>query len=83
MRPDWDDEGPQELTWDWRDRMLGALLPLDRAYNYRQYDLLVLDALDQGICDTADPRHPLRWFDRDDLREECDAAVAQSPAVRG
>jgi transcriptional regulator with XRE-family HTH domain len=73
---DWDDEDTQELISDWHDRMLGALLPPDEAYDYRRHDLLVLEAYGQGIYDTADPRHPLRWFDRDDLREKCDTSLA-------
>jgi hypothetical protein len=73
---DWDDEDDEEMTEDWRDRMLGALLPPDEAHDYRRHDLVVLEAYGQGIYDTADPRHPLRWFDRDDLREQCDAALA-------
>jgi len=73
---DWDDDDAQELTWDWRDQMLGALLSPDEAHDYRRHDLLVMEAHGQGIYDTADPRHPVRWFDRDDLREQCDSALA-------
>jgi hypothetical protein len=73
---DWDDDDAQELTWDWRDQMLGALLPPDEAHDYRRHDLLVMEAHGQGVYDTADPRHPVRWFDRDDLREQSDSALA-------
>jgi transcriptional regulator with XRE-family HTH domain len=71
----WDDDAP-ELTWDWRDQMLGALLPPEEAHDYRRHDLLVMEAHGQGIYDTADPRHPVRWFDRDDLRAQCDSSLA-------
>jgi len=70
---DYEDE---ELIEDWRDQMLGALLPPDEAHDYRRHDLLVMEAHGQGIYDTADPRHPLRWFDRDDLREQCASSLA-------
>jgi hypothetical protein len=70
------DDDAQEQTWDWRDRMLGALLPPDEAHDYRRHDLIVMEAHGQGIYDTTDPRHPVRWFDRDDLRERCDASLA-------
>lgn len=72
----WDEEDGQELVWDWRDRMLGALLPPDEAHDYRRHDLLVMEAHGQGVYDTSDPRHPLRWFDRDDLREQCQSSLA-------
>jgi len=55
---------------------LGALLPPDEAHDYRRHDLLVMEAHGQGIYDTADPRHPQRWFDRDDLREQCASSLA-------
>ncbi|MFI7545711.1 helix-turn-helix domain-containing protein [Actinoplanes sp. NPDC049599] len=70
---DYEDE---ELIEDWRDQLLGALLPPDEAHDYRRHDLLVMEAHGQGIYDTADPRHPLRWFDRDDLREQCASSLA-------
>ena len=70
---DYEDE---ELIEDWRDQMLGALLPPDEAHDYRRHDLVVMEAHGQGIYDTADPRHPLRWFDRDDLREQCASSLA-------
>ncbi len=35
-----------------------------------------MEAFGQGIYDSADPRHPLRWFDRDDLRERCESELA-------
>jgi transcriptional regulator with XRE-family HTH domain len=70
---DYEDE---ELIEDWRDQLLGALLPPDEAHDYRRHDLVVMEAHGQGIYDTADPRHPLRWFDRDDLREQCASSLA-------
>jgi transcriptional regulator with XRE-family HTH domain len=72
----WEDDDAQELIWDWRDQMLGALLPPDEAHDYRRHDLLMMETYGQGIYDTADPRHPLRWFDRDDLHEQYKAALA-------
>jgi hypothetical protein len=39
-------------------------------------DLLGMEAHGQDIYDTADPRHPLRWFGRDDLREQCASSLA-------
>jgi hypothetical protein len=71
-----DDDYAQEQIWDWRDQMLGALLPPDEAHDYRRHDLLMMETYGQGIYDTADPRHPLRWFDRDDLHEQYKAALA-------
>ncbi|MFF4880239.1 helix-turn-helix domain-containing protein [Micromonospora sp. NPDC000668] len=72
----WDEEDGRELVWDWRDRMLGALLPPDEAHDYRRHDLLVMEAHGQGVYDTSDPRHPLRWFDRDDLGDQCQSSLA-------
>ncbi|WP_239138777.1 DUF3618 domain-containing protein [Actinoplanes regularis] len=71
---DWDDD--EESVWDWRDQMLSALLPPEEANDYRRHDLLIMEAHGQGIYDTAHPRHPLRWFDRDDLRERCESSLA-------
>lgn len=73
---DYEDYEDDELTEEWRDQMLGVLLPPDEANDYRRHDLLVMEAHGQGIYDTADPRHPLRWFDRDDLREQCASSLA-------
>ncbi|WP_144081711.1 helix-turn-helix domain-containing protein [Micromonospora wenchangensis] len=71
----WEDEDGHELVVDWRDRMLGALLPPEEAHDYRRHDLLVLEMHGQGIYDVSDPRHPLRWFDRDDLQERCQSSL--------
>jgi transcriptional regulator with XRE-family HTH domain len=71
-----DEYEDDELIEDWRDQMLGALLPSDEAHDYRRHELLVMEAHGQGIYDIADPRHPLRWFDRDDLREQCASSLA-------
>jgi transcriptional regulator with XRE-family HTH domain len=73
---DGDDDDDPESVWDWRDQMLSALLPPDEAHNHRRHDLLMMETYGQGVYDTTDPRHPLRWFDRDDLREQCEAALA-------
>jgi transcriptional regulator with XRE-family HTH domain len=72
----WDEDDGHELVWDWRDRMLGALLPPDEAHDYRRHELLVMETYGQGVYDTSDPRHPLRWFDRDDLRDQCESSLA-------
>ncbi|MFI5496560.1 helix-turn-helix domain-containing protein [Actinoplanes sp. NPDC051859] len=72
----WEQEDSGELIWDWRDRMLGALLPPEEAHNYRRHDLLMMEHYGQGVYDTADPRHPLRWFNRDDTREQYESALA-------
>lgn len=76
-----DEEDADELIEDWRNDMMGALLPPDEAHDYRRHDLVVIEANGQGIYDTTDPRHPLRWFDRDDLRARCerDLAYARLP----
>jgi transcriptional regulator with XRE-family HTH domain len=73
---DWDGEDEDESAWDWRDQMLSALLPPDEANDYRRHDLLIMEAHGQGIYDITDPRHPLRWFDRDDLRDRCEQNIA-------
>ncbi|MBQ1017996.1 helix-turn-helix transcriptional regulator [Micromonospora sp. D93] len=72
----WDEEDGHELVWDWRDRMMGALLPPDEAHDYRRHDLVVMEMHGQSVHDPSDPRHPLRWFDRDDLRERCESSLA-------
>jgi hypothetical protein len=43
---------------------------------HRRYDLEIMEMYGQGIYDIADRRHPLRWFDRDDLRERCESELA-------
>lgn len=69
-----DDEGGARE--DWMNRMVGGLLPPDGSHDHRRYDLTVMEAYGQGIHDPSDPRHPLRWFDRDDLRERCKSELA-------
>lgn len=45
-------------------------------HNYRRYDLEIMEAFGQGVNDPSDPRRPVRWFDRDDLRERCASEIA-------
>jgi transcriptional regulator with XRE-family HTH domain len=73
-----DDDNAKELIWDWRDEMLGALLPPDEAHDYRRHDLLIMETYGQGAYHITDPRHPLRWFDRDDLRKRCESDLAHA-----
>jgi len=75
--PDFDD--PEDLAAgreEWMNRMAGGLLPPDDSHAYRSYDLTIMEAFGQGIYDPTDPRHPVRWFDRDDLRERCESELA-------
>lgn len=75
--PDADDPDDEAATREeWMNRMVGGLLPPHESHNYRRYDLEIMEAFGQGIYDPADPRHPLRWFDRDDLRERCESGLA-------
>lgn len=75
--PDIEDPDDDQATREeWTDRMAGGLLSSYDNHDYRRYDLQVMEALGQGIYDPADPRHPLRWFDRDDLRERCESELA-------
>ncbi|GAA2679560.1 helix-turn-helix transcriptional regulator [Streptomyces lunalinharesii] len=69
-----DDE--RAIREDWMNRMVGGLLPPDESHSHRRYDLTLMEAYGQGIYDPSDPRHPLRWFDRDDLRERCESELA-------
>lgn len=75
--PDVDDPGDEAaIREEWMNRMVGGLLPPHDSHNHRRYDLEIMEAFGQGIYDPADPRHPLRWFDRDDLRERCKSELA-------
>ncbi|WP_410624959.1 helix-turn-helix transcriptional regulator [Amycolatopsis sp. cmx-8-4] len=75
--PDVDDPDDEAATREeWMNRMAGGLLPPDKSHNHRRYDLEIMEAFGQGIYDPTDPRHPLRWFDRDDLRERCESELA-------
>lgn len=75
--PDFDDpEDEAQGLLEWRNRMAGALLPPDESHGFRRYDLTMMEAFGQGVYDPTDPRHPLRWFDRDDLRERCESEIA-------
>lgn len=73
---DADELNASEIRQDWIDRIASGLLPDEHAHDHRRYDLLVLEAYGQGVYDPADPRHPMRWFDRDGLRSTCDEAMA-------
>ncbi|MEU6348136.1 helix-turn-helix transcriptional regulator [Streptomyces sp. NPDC047072] len=75
--PDVDDPDDEAaIREDWMNRMAGGLLPPDESHDHRRYDLILLEAYRQGVYDTGDPRHPVRWFDRDDLRERCESELA-------
>jgi hypothetical protein len=71
-----DDEAA--IREEWTDRMAGGLLPPDERHNHRRYDLTIMEAYGQGVYDPTDPRHPLRWFDRDDLRERCTSLLGST-----
>ncbi|GAB3237253.1 hypothetical protein GCM10027447_36280 [Glycomyces halotolerans] len=75
--PDFDDleEDEGEGRIEWMDRMIGGLLPPDSSHDFRRYDLMILETFGQGVYDPSDPRHPLRWFDRDDLRDRCQSEL--------
>nr|WP_042190376.1 hypothetical protein [Kibdelosporangium sp. MJ126-NF4]CEL19286.1 hypothetical protein [Kibdelosporangium sp. MJ126-NF4]CTQ94915.1 hypothetical protein [Kibdelosporangium sp. MJ126-NF4] len=74
--PDVDDPDDEAaIREEWMNRMARVLLPPDESHNHRRYDLQIMEAFGQGIYDLADPRHPLRWFDRDDLRERCESEL--------
>jgi hypothetical protein len=75
--PDVDDlDDEAAIREEWMNRMVGGLLPPHDSRNHRRYDLEIMEACGQGIYDPTDPRHPLRWFDRDDLRERCESELA-------
>lgn len=61
---------------EWMNRMAGGLLPPDESHNHRRYDLTVMEAYGQSVYDPSDARHPLRWFDQDDLRERCESELS-------
>ncbi|MFE9459523.1 hypothetical protein [Streptomyces californicus] len=71
--PDVDEPDDEHaIRKDWMNRMVGGLLPPDESHGHRRYDLTLMEVYGQGVYDPGDPRHPLRWFDRDDrddLRE--------------
>ncbi len=75
--PDFDDpEDLQAGREEWLNRMIGGLLPPGKSHNFRRLDLTLMEFYGQGLYDPADPRHPLRWFDRDDLRDRCESEIA-------
>jgi transcriptional regulator with XRE-family HTH domain len=75
--PDLDDpEDTQVGREDWLNRMIGGLLPPAESRDFRRLDLTLIEFYRQGVYDPADPRHPLRWFDRDDLRDRCESEIA-------
>jgi hypothetical protein len=75
--PDADDPDDDTATREeWMNRMAGGLLPAHDSHDHRRYDLTIMEMFGQGVYDPTDPRHPLRWFDRDDLRERCESELA-------
>ncbi len=75
--PDVDDPDDEStIREEWMDRMVSGLIPPHDSHNYRRYDLQIMEVFGQGIYDPTDPRHPVRWFDRDDLRERCESELA-------
>ena len=75
--PDFDDpEDEEDGRLEWMNRMVGALLPPEESHGFRRYDLTIMEKFGQGVYDPTDPRHPLRWFDRDDLRDQYDSNIA-------
>ncbi|MEU2779459.1 helix-turn-helix transcriptional regulator [Streptomyces sp. NPDC007162] len=75
--PDADEPDDEHaIREDWMNRMVGGLLPPDDSHSHRRYDLTLMEAYGQGVYDPGDPRHPLRWFDRDELRERCESELA-------
>ncbi len=78
--PDFDDfQDPVAGREKWIARLVSGLLPPDDSRDLRRRGLVSMEFYRQGIYDLADPRHPLRWFDRDDVRSgsESDAASAR------
>ncbi|MEV3938623.1 helix-turn-helix transcriptional regulator [Glycomyces sp. NPDC049804] len=75
--PDIDEfeEDDFEIRTEWKDRMIVGLLPPDSSHDFRRYDLTIMDHYGQGVYDPSDSRHPLRWFDRDDLRARCESEL--------
>lgn len=71
-----DPEDEAAIREEWMDRIAGALLPDDHSHNHRRYDLVIMEVYGQGVYDPTDPRHPLRWFDRDDLQQRCESDLA-------
>jgi hypothetical protein len=69
------EENDFEIRTEWKDRMIGGLLPPDSSHDFRRYDLTIMDHYGQGVYDPSDSRHPLRWFDRDDLRARCESEL--------
>ncbi|WP_344161044.1 hypothetical protein [Nocardiopsis rhodophaea] len=68
--PDVDD--PDDMAShreEWMDRMFGGLIPTDSANGHRGTKLALMKWYGQGVYETSDPLHPLRWFDRYDLSE--------------
>lgn len=77
--PDFDDpEDERAGREEWLNRMVRGLLPPDESHSFRRLDLTLMEFYGQGVYDPADPRHPVRWFDRDDLREKCETGMAHA-----
>lgn len=77
--PDFDDpEDPEAGREDWLNRMIRGLLPPQESHDFRRLDLTLMEFYGQGIYNLVDPRHPLRWFDRDDLRDRYESEIAHA-----
>jgi hypothetical protein len=77
--PDFDDpEDKQTGREEWLNRMVRGLLPPDESHDFRRLDLTLMEFYGQGVYDPADPRYPVRWFDRDDLREKSETGMAHA-----
>ena len=72
----YDPEEREEGHTAWTERMVAGLLPPEDQHDHRRHDLLVMEFYGQGVYDPTNPRHPQRWFDRDDFRAPCDSALA-------
>lgn len=74
--PDFDEPDDPAGPEEWMNRMAGGLLPPSDSHDHRRYDLEIMEAYGQGIYDLTDLRHPVHWFDRDDLRARCESELA-------
>ncbi|MDX6279707.1 MAG: hypothetical protein QOH03_778 [Kribbellaceae bacterium] len=68
--PDVDDpEDEGAIREEWMNRMHAGLLTRD-AGDRRLDELTMTEFYGQSVYDTNSPLHPMRWFDRDDLRKQ-------------
>ncbi|MFI6321712.1 helix-turn-helix domain-containing protein [Nonomuraea sp. NPDC050556] len=76
--PDLDDADDDDAEYrrEWLNRIMGGMLPSDSAHGQRGLKLAMLNFYEQGVYDPNDPLHPLRWFDRDDLRGRFEQEMA-------